>query len=515
MEKIKEKNVLSAITEIYIIVMVILFPLCVDSTGFFKILECKYRCFLVINAIYLSAIVITLLYYQLFRKENIFKDLRLHKIQWAIIAFLIINIISTFLSPFFKQYNLFVGVGRGEGLINIALYCLSFLNITIFGEFKKRYILYFSISSIIVSFIAILQYIGFNPFYMYQDGIGTHNVSFIGTIGNVDFVSAFYCIFLTISMAAFVFLENDKIYRKVIHLISIYMGFFIFEVLDVLSGTVAFGAILILTIPFIITNSKRLSKLLVVGVMILLGYITNIIINPVYYYDIGKLKLNFQINDIAIMLIIIALVFIGLAYILKKREFDLSKNKKVIKIFYITMILCVIIGVAVIYFINFTDGFLYEIHQMLHGNFDDDFGTYRVFLWKRAISLVKDYPIIGTGADTFAIRFMEKYTQDVAELGELTINDTAANSYLTMLVNIGLMGVISYLIYISFQIINGIKKANQYSIIFLIAFICFIIQDFFNLWVVIVTPIFWVLMAIMFISTEKTKGTNEMEEKNE
>lgn len=513
MEKIKEKNTLSKITEIYIIVMVMIFPLCVDKTGFFRILECKYRYFLSINAIYISSIIIIILYYWLFKQSNIIKDIKLNKIQWAVIGFLIINIISTFLSPFFKQYNLFVGVGRAEGLISITLYCLSFLNITMFGAFKKRYILYFSIGSIMFNLIAILQYIGFNPFNMYQDGIGTHNVSFIGTIGNIAFVSAFYCIYLTISMASFIFLENDKTYRRIIHLLSIYMGFFIFEVLDVLSGAVAFCGILILTIPFIITNSKRLSRLLIVIAMILLGYLTNIILNPVYYYDLGKLILDFQINNIAIVLAIIITTFIGLAYILKNRDFDLSTNKNVIKLFYLAIILCFILGIIAIYFINFSNGFLYEIHELLHGNFDDDFGTYRIFLWKRSIPLVKDYPIIGTGPDTFAIRFMAKYTQDVAELGELTINDTAANSYLTILVNTGFLGVMSYLIYISLQVINGIKKANKYSIIFFIAFICFLIQDCFNLWVVIVTPIFWVLMAIMLISTNSNINENEMEEK--
>ena len=52
---------------------------------------------------------------------------------------------------------------------------------------------------------------------------------------------------------------------------------------------------------------------------------------------------------------------------------------------------------------------------------------------------------------------MDKFTQDVAELGELTIEDTAANSYLTILVNTGFLGVISYLIYIGLQLINGLS----------------------------------------------------------
>lgn len=398
--------------------------------------------------------------------------------------------------------------GRGEGLITIILYCLSFINISMFGNFKRRYILYFSISSIIVSLISILQYVGLNPFNMYQQGIGTHNVSFIGTIGNIDFVSTFYCIYLTISMAAFVFLKDNKTYEKIIYLSSIFLGFFIFEVLDVLSGAIAFCGILILTIPFIITNNERLSKLLIIGAMILLGYFTNIIINPVYHYSIQKLILEFQINFTAMVLFGIILLFILFAHVLKKMEFDLSQNKKIVTGLYIAIFCCIIIGIIGIYCINFETGFLYEIHEILHGNLDDDFGTYRIFLWKRSLELVKDYPIIGTGPDTFAIRFMDQYTNDIKQIGELTINDTAANSYLTIVVNLGIAGLGSYLICIGVQIFNAIKNMNEYVIIFLVTLGCFLIQDFFNLWVVIVTPLFWILMAILYLSTKNINKNN-------
>ncbi len=345
------------------------------------------------------------------------------------------------MSPFFNKYNLFIGVGRGEGLINITLYCITFLFITLFGKFKKRFILYFSISSILLNLICILQYIGFNPLNMYQDGIGTHNVSFMGTIGNKDFISALYCILLMISISGYVFGENKK-YENVIHLTSIFMGFFILEILSVLSGFVGIFFTLVIISPYIITNSKRLSKTLTVGSLVILAYAVNIIINPTYYYSLGKIKLNWQFNIISGILILLAVIFIGLAQILKKRHFDLSNNKKTIKIIYIVIASIIIVGILVLYFVNFNYGMLYEIHQLLNGNFDDDFGTYRVFLWKRAITLIKDYPIIGTGPDTFAIRFMSRFTEDVAKLGELTINDTAANIYITMAVNIGIIGLL-------------------------------------------------------------------------
>ena len=331
MKKEQGRKILEIITEGFIIAIIMIFPLCVDSTGFFRILECKYRCFLVINATYIASLIITLLYYLLFQKTNLLADIKLNKIHWALISFLGVNVIATFISPFFNKYNLFVGIGRAEGLISITLYALSFLNITLFGKFKRRYIMYFSASSILINIVSILQYIGFNPFNMYQDGIGTHNVSFIGTIGNVDFVSAIYCILLTVSMSAYIFLEDNKKIEKVVYLLATYMGFFIFEVLDVLSGTVAFALTLLIASPFIITNSKRLARLLMIGAMIILGYFTNLSINPTFYYDIGRIKLEFQVNVISIMLIVLAIIFVILAHLISKRKFDLSKNNKIIK----------------------------------------------------------------------------------------------------------------------------------------------------------------------------------------
>ena len=119
--------------------------------------------------------------------------------QIIALMFLLLNIISYFMSPYLKVHDLFIGVGRKEGLLTSSLYILSFLYVSYFGEFKKKYILYFSISSILINVVAILQFVGFNPFNMYQNGIGTHNVSFMATIGNIDFISAIYTILLTVS----------------------------------------------------------------------------------------------------------------------------------------------------------------------------------------------------------------------------------------------------------------------------------------------------------------------------
>ena len=189
------KKQLEKLTEIYIFLIIVVFPLIVDKTGFFKILECKWYSYVTISAIYIFMVLLVNIYYYLKYKVKLYQK-KLTKVTWIAIAFLITNIISYLLSPFLKTNNLLIGTGRGEGLIVSLLYVISFLLVSHFGLFKKRQISYFAISSILVSGIAILQFVGFNPFNMYQDGIGTHNVSFMTTIGNVDFISAYYTIMI-------------------------------------------------------------------------------------------------------------------------------------------------------------------------------------------------------------------------------------------------------------------------------------------------------------------------------
>lgn len=502
-----EFNLFEKVTDIYIAVIIILFPLIVDSTGFFKILECKYKAFLEISLLYIIINIILYIYYILVKKVNVLNGKKINKVQVCAIIFWIVNVISCIFSPYKGMVNLFIGVGRGEGLINITLYVLTFLIITTFGKFNKKQIIYFSISSILLNFIAILQFIGFNPFNMYQNGIGTHNVSFMTTIGNVDFISALYCILLSISAFAYIYMDEKKI-CKYIHLLSVGMGSFIFNIIDVNSGKVAFLGIVVLAFPFIVTCSKRLKKSLNIVNIIMIANCINVIMNTEYHYDIGKIVLNFQINYIVILFFVVIVILAILSKILNKIDYDISSNKKIIRNIYLVYLIVALLIIIFLYFIDLKFGMLSEIHNILHGNLKDEYGTYRIFLWKRTIKLIQEYPLLGSGSDTFAVRFMSRFSNDVVALGEYSINDTAANVYLTMLINIGIIGLASYLLFIYTLIKNSVTNTNgknliednKETMVLLSAVVCYLIQDIFNLWVVIITPVFWTTLALLKIS---------------
>ena len=345
-----------------------------------------------------------------------------------------------------------------------------------------------------------------NPFNIYQGGIGTYNTSFIGTIGNVDFVSTYYVIFLTISFGCFVFLD-EELWKKVIHYISFIFGFFIFGVISVKSGVVGFAGTLILILPLLFANNKYASRFVLMVAAVLFAYAFNIFLNPIYYYKYGKLVLewNFSLKFAIMLIMVIVIVLLGLA--IKNTKFDFSKRKDLLKKYYIFLGLSVLLALIFLFVVDFKSGFLHEVHELLHGNFDDDFGTYRIFLWKRSLKMI-ERPLLGIGPDAFVIPFMERYTEDIISIGPYAINDTAANIYLTMLINIGIIGLGVYLSFLFTHLKKFIKEMNNTSKILFIAILAYSVQAFFNLSVVLVTPFIYVLFALHCLSYIDMKKKN-------
>ena len=252
-----------------------------------------------------------------------------------------------------------------------------------------------------------------------------------------------------------------------------------------------------------------------------MGFLIDYVVNLKYYYSLDKLKIEFQFGNMAYAMAGCIIILLLLAYCLNKRKYNLLTNRKNIYIIYGLMVLGVISILLVIYFYDFGISILHDIHELLHGNIADEMGTYRGFLWKRTIKLVKDSPLIGTGPDTFAIRFMSVYKQDVAGLGKLTINDTAANVYLTLLINVGFLGLIAYLcfaicivarllkILLIGDLENVIKGNEKYYIICALTLLGLLIQDCFNLWVVIITPLLFVMFGITHNALEQHNNIKE------
>ena len=196
------------------------------------------------------------------------------------------------------------------------------------------------------------------------------------------------------------------------------------------------------------------------------------------------------------MLLPIIFMVILTMLILRNKTYNIV-CKKNIKLSYYLLVVFILLLIFGIYIVDFKSGFIYELHSIMHGNLDDSFGTYRMFLIKRTIRMLDiNHILLGSGVDTFYIPFMNKYFSDLQLQGYVNINDSACNFYLTMLINVGILGLSSFMLFI-YKIFKLVKSnINALSVCLLITILSYLIQGLFNIEVVIVTPIFYVMLSI-------------------
>lgn len=489
-------NILNKITQYYLMVMIIIFPLIVGPKGYENILEIKYYFFIVLSTTYFLLSTIIYFYFLIIKNNNLLKNKKMLVLDYLVLLYLLVNILSVAFSPY-KSFNLMKGLGRGEGLFITIIYTLNYFFITKLGKLDKKIFIYFSISSILVSLIGCLQFWGLNPLDLYKGISGPYNMSFMSTIGNIDFLSAYYTITISIASLCYIFKDNFR-KENIIYLFSLIISIFIFLLINVDSGKVAFLFLIVLLLPSIIKNNQRLRKFFHILAIVIFGYFLNYFVDMRYFSN-NIYKASWHINHISLLLFITIIILLIASYLLNKKTYNIKNTNNL----YYAYIPLGIMSLIILYNYNFGISFLEDFQSILHGNFDDTIGNYRLFLWKRSLLLFKDYPLLGTGPDTFAMRFMTNFKDDILLIGEMSINDTAANVYLTNLVNIGALGLISYLLII----IDPFLKKNRglhYKIL-LLTLMCYNVQAFFNLSLVIITPFLWIILGLLNIEKDTIK----------
>ena len=137
-------------------------------------------------------------------------------------------------------------------------------------------------------------------------------------------------------------------------------------------------------------------------------------------------------------------------------------------------------------------------------------GTIRLIVWKGAIEIFKNHPILGTGPETFAVsyyRFRPSQHNQTTEWNFLY--NKAHNEYLNYLSNTGIIGLAAYLILILsilFMIAKNLfSSQNQTRILqlgLLSSAVSYLAVNFFGFSVVTTSLIFFTIPAISYIISD-------------
>ena len=436
------------ITSIYLICLVTIFLLYTGADGYAQITSHKYKMFLTLSIGYLIILLIARLEWAAVGGKPLLKPVQiwrsLHFSQKMLIAFWLCSVISTFLSEYRNQA--IWGGNRREGLITITLYCACCLAVSVCGKPKKLYLWLFATAMCLNCGLALIQTTGRNPLKLYPEGMSYFDGNklyageFLGTIGNVDLLSA--VLSLTIPMFWIAIVKGTSKKR-----------FF-------------------LTIPLALCLMTLLKAFVAAGVVALIGSV--LLTVPVLVSNPQKRKIAWLMVLLIILLCIVAIYFFG-------------EN----------------IG-----------GIVYEASELMHGHWDDTFGSSRLYIWRKTMELVPEHFFFGGGPDTLGLRSDAGFQRYSEQLGIMIQSgvDNAHNEYLHILVNQGVFALVCYLAMLMNCAIQWLHRSTKHTEVAVLggAVLGYCIQAFFGLSSPITAPFFWATLGLL-MSCIADKEEQELE----
>ena len=193
-------------------------------------------------------------------------------------------------------------------------------------------------------------------------------------------------------------------------------------------------------------------------------------------------------------------LFLILLFINSKKKIYVNKLKKSAFIFFLSGLSLYVILLILFTFI-LKDVDLSGFTTFL--SFNNEFGSYRGFIWKKVIEEYLSFnfigKLIGIGPDTLYPYLMENCAEEMMQVTK-TYYDNAHNEFLQYLITTGILGIVSYVGIVFFALKNGIKawlenKNTKY--IYLPSVILYLLMTFININQVVTTPLFIIMLAIV------------------
>jgi len=467
------------LTDIYISLMLLVFPLFTGFQGYANITESKFYFFGVLTGMWAALLLV-------FR---ILERRPLERKPEHIIAvvFALWQIVSWIVSPY-KSESL-LGSSRYDGLITQLLYVSIFLGITTYGKWNKKYVYLLSASALGCTVVALMQIAGssilFPNEYTYYDAGIKYISKFLGTIGNTNLLAAYLCICIPTAAAAAAFKYRGRIALCVVAS----LGGLLLSFTESAGGMVALLAAAAISAPKL-ADAGVLVNAMGAAAAICLGLAGGAMLASA---DAALYLATFM------FVLCIAAAFVFNQIIPVKKHF---------KAVLATLVICFAAGFVMVYFWSGSDGAVYELSQLLHGHAEDDFGSNRIRIWRETLALVPESLIFGGGPDTLSLRLELEFTRYFPELGKTlsTYVDNAHNVYLGYLVNSGIPALAAYLALIGITSVRIFKCRMEHVALLGCALFCALSENFFGLGLSLVSPVMWVIWGLIFTDEQQRES---------
>ncbi|MGI5979369.1 MAG: O-antigen ligase family protein [Oscillospiraceae bacterium] len=481
-------------TELYIYVMLLVFPLFTGLHGYEKITASKFVFFETATLLWLGSLLLFSLCW--LREPNRLPKARSTGAEALVLLYLALCVLSALLSPYGSKTIL--GSGRRDGLYTTALCCAAFWGVSHFGRPKAAYVYAAALGGVLNCLVALLQLLGFDPLWLFPSGYTFFDAGvrfssvFLGTIGNADLFAAYLCLLLPLTL--FYYITAAKRELPLLPALSL-LALCLFAC-GVSGGVLAFAACFVCAVPFVVTNSERLRRLLDTAAVLCISAFFAFPLQVTTPEGGGAVALRGYFPGKAFWLPAAAGLLLVFRFMTEKKEFR-SRNLRIV--LPILSLACVTGSFAAVYFYPGSSGTLYELSCALHGHLEDRYGSSRILIWRKLLALFPEYPLFGGGPGTLAERLDLRFSRVVPETGKTlsAFVDNAHNEYLGMLVNTGILSLAAYLAAQAATLRAAVHaKADRFAAPLACALLCYWMQSFFGLGLFLVAPMMWILWGL-------------------
>ncbi len=177
--------------------------------------------------------------------------------------------------------------------------------------------------------------------------------------------------------------------------------------------------------------------------------------------------------------------------------------------------LLAMLGLIALWSFDLPIKFLHELHEILHGRFDDSFGTGRFFIWRQMLERIPERLWLGVGPDMARFSGLSPFVRH-DELGNIVYDEagkaimatiTDAHCYpLHILYCQGLPALLSWLGVVGLTLYHWVRaRADRAAAILGGGLVCFLCAMLFCISSVIAMPFFWLTMGLLEARYQKQK----------
>jgi len=327
---------------------------------------------------------------------------------------------------------------RYEGLFHLLYYYSLFYLCSLVTKNKKiiiYFILSFGLINVLVSLLQVFDILSFIPIRL--RGIKLAQ----GLLTNSNFLGSYMVLCLGLSIGLFLDNLNNR-FKNILFFVLFIFYYMSLFVSSALSGFVGF----IVSLCFII---------------------------GLFIYKLINKKINKYIV-IKYIILFISLVVVSIVLTLSRKSLILKD------------------------FVRFSN----ETSEIVKGNVSDSYGSSRLYIWKNTLKVVPENLLHGVGIDCFTFAFDGEMLYSVSNNGKIIYYDKVHNDYLQKLVCEGIFSCITYILLLFLLFIRSVKKffvfdENEIIPLFL-AFVGYSVTAFFNISVIEVAPIYFIVLGLLY-----------------